>query len=78
MNIAEGARRIRLAGIWVTIVSLTLFTLFMLVYSVVVPPFDPVRFGLGQLLPLLIPIALIGSTLWLLGWILDGFAKPGE
>lgn len=35
-------------------------------------------FGMLGLLPLLLPFALLGATLWLAGWIVEGFTKPKE
>jgi hypothetical protein len=63
---------------WIAIVSFGVFVFSIVVFRFFAPPMlEPVRsFGLGQFLPLLIPSTLMGTALWLAGWILEGFAKP--
>jgi hypothetical protein len=72
MNIAEGSRRMRRAGQWSVILSVGASALSM---GLAMP------FNLLQplhLFVLFLPIALVGTALWLAGWILEGFAKNAD
>lgn len=73
MNLREGARRMKKAGLWLTVLPL-LLVLFLIARDAFLTwrqfgSFD-VNPGLLELLALAVP----GVGLLLLGWIVDGFA----
>lgn len=81
MNIAEGARRMQTAGRWMVFIPLTLSLLFMGVSLVIayLPGSDRFHgFGMLEVVPVLLPIALPGAALWLAGWIVEGFGKDQQ
>jgi hypothetical protein len=77
MNVAEGARRMKHAGLWMVLFPLSALLLFVGV--LIVAAFLPgpvIRYvQVAQLLVFPLPIAFMGAILWLAGWIVEGFAK---
>jgi hypothetical protein len=69
MNVAEGTRRMRHAGKWMTVIPLSRFALFVC-WSTFVS-----GFGSLSLVPMLLPAAGPVKALWLSGWIVDGFSR---
>jgi hypothetical protein len=75
MNISGGAKRIRKAGRYCLLASLAVFVLLVGVVAVALLwPSLGISFALLDvaLLPLL--LAVPGATLWLIGWIVEGFS----
>jgi hypothetical protein len=77
MNIREGAKRMRRAGMWLTIVPLTLLALLILACESMTLFLPGARSYLG-LLALVVPLALPGAAVWIAGWIAEGFAKEAH
>jgi hypothetical protein len=81
MNVAEGARRMMFAGRWIVFVALIgsiLFVGLMLILAYLPSSQFLHGFALLEFIPLFFPLALIGASLWLAGWIVEGFAKKDQ
>jgi len=77
MNVREGARQMRKAGLWLMLAPLAVLVILNIVW--VVEYFfvrDDLRSAL-RLIPICIPFMVPGAAIWLAGWIVDGFAKDG-
>jgi hypothetical protein len=78
MNIEEGARRMKTAGQWMFVGPSTIAILFWVIGMIAGHLFR--GFGiliLAQLwlVGLALYLAIAGAALWLLSWIVEGFAK---
>jgi hypothetical protein len=78
MNIQEGARRMKRAGRWLIMVTLT-SVLVLLGIGLVVSAFPHGSRSLGDGVIIIVfaftYLAIPGGVLWLAGWITEGFAK---
>ena len=88
MALPEGSRRLRKAGKYATITGVLMLALAILPNFLAELLSDSsVRFMIEvmrPILPILLSVgwlaSIVGALLWLLGWILEGFAtpQPGE
>jgi hypothetical protein len=81
MNVAEGARRIRLAGQWLVMIPLTLALLAFAIglgMALMRQQYDWAMHGGILLWIISVYLTIPGGALWLASWILDGFAKDPE
>jgi|HubBroStandDraft_1064217.scaffolds.fasta_scaffold58971_2 hypothetical protein len=82
MNIAGGARRMRRVGRYVVLAALGVFALlFGLLAAALLRPSLGIHFAMIDLILLPILVAIPGASLWLAGWIVEGFAEkdqPGQ
>jgi hypothetical protein len=81
MNIHEGARRMKLAGQWIILVPLTLMLIIdgiELMLAVIYRSTANMSAGFVFMIPYFLVIATPGATLWLAGWIVEGFAKNSD
>lgn len=75
MNIAGGSRRIRNAGRYMVFAAAALFgTLACLLAVALLWPSLGIHFALIELIALPMLVAVPGGALWLVGWIVEGFA----
>jgi hypothetical protein len=81
MNVQLGARRIKIVGIWTTLL-LCIPGVFLLIVCLTVNLMGraPGSADIGLLDLLLMPLllALPGASLWLIGWIIEGFADRDQ
>ena len=79
MNFKEGARRMRVAGLWMIVVPLSAFLLLWAVTLTIalIRVGSPAGFGVIDLSPC-IPLVIPGAILWLAAWIMEGFAKDAQ
>lgn len=77
MNVQEGARRMREAGLWLIALPLGLLLILLIVWGAeYMSVRNDLRSPLGMT-AFCIPFLIPGAALWLAGWIVDGFAKDG-
>jgi len=81
MNVQEGARRMRYAGVWLAVVPACWSALFLCIRmgSMFRPGTDGIAGGLaiagGFGIREIVIAAAPGLLLWIAGWIVEGFAK---
>ncbi|MGA2889193.1 MAG: hypothetical protein ABSE51_14160 [Terracidiphilus sp.] len=82
MNISGGARRVRYAGRIIMLGAGAVFILLACLLTVALLfPAAGVRFALLDLVVIPALVACPGAVLWLVGWIIEGFAEkdqPGQ
>jgi hypothetical protein len=75
MDISGGARRIRYAGRIIMFVAAGVFALLACLLAVALLfPAAGIRFALLDLILIPALLAIPGAGLWLIGWIVEGFA----
>jgi hypothetical protein len=78
MNIQEGARRLKLAGLWLIAVPLCLGLLGWVVALFVSLLHHQFNFFPLDVIMILFCSLIPGGTIWLTGWIMEGFAKESR
>lgn len=79
MNISGGARRMRRVGRYMMLAALGVFALLLCLLAVaLLRPSLGISFALIDLIAVPALIATPGAAMWLLGWIVEGFAEGGE
>jgi hypothetical protein len=79
MNISGGARRIRQVGRYIMLAALGAFALLVCLLAVaLLRPSLGISFALIDVILAPMLIAAPGAAMWLLGWIVEGFAEGGE
>ena len=83
MSYAEGARRMTVTGRW--LVSIALIGSLLFVGTTLALAFTPFgrnllhpSFALLTFVPLFLSIAILGTILWLAGYIVEGFAQKDQ
>jgi len=74
MNTREGARRMKVAGLWLVAVPLTAIVLLLIVSEIGGLFVDGKEHAM-VLFPLFTPLLAPGVLLWIGGWIVEGFGK---
>jgi len=77
MGVYEGARRMQQAGRWMIFIPLTVCLLFAGASVALTFTGASNFFALG-IVPLLLSLEVPGATLWLAGWIVEGFAQGSD
>ena len=81
MNVQEGARRMKRAGVWLMTIPLAIVILtWVAALTVALVQHEPGFFADSVFVPIVVMIylAMPGGALWLAGWIVEGFAKKGS
>ncbi len=78
MNVHEGARRMRYAGIWLALIAISWRTLVLCIQVIFL-----FRGGMGAIagglgIGEVLIAAAPGVLLWIAGWIVEGFAKEPD
>jgi len=79
MNVNEGARRIKSIGRYMLFASLGVFGLLicLLVTALLLPALE-IHFAMIELVVLPMIVAVPGASLYLIAWIVEGFAKAAH
>ena len=84
MNVQEGARRMKLAGVWLAVIGVCWRAPVVCTQTITLfPPGGTpnaigVAFARGLLIEEIILAAGPGALLWIAAWIVEGFAKEPE
>ena len=84
MNIHEGTRRMKRAGIWLAVIGVCWRAPAVCTQMIVLFPFGGtpnargVAFAKGLLIEEIILAAVPGALLWIAAWIVEGFAKEPD
>jgi len=72
MNVQEGARRMKRAGLWLALIPVVLQVLRICIQMALIA-----RAGIGAVVGGIgiLVWAIPGTLLWIAGWIVEGFAK---